>query len=139
MSAMADTLAANAAKDQGTGFGDYFAVLRKRRRLMLALAIPIVVVAVLLACTLPSIYRSTGMIQVDKDDNLKNVVDQNSQDAPYVDEYVQALSTRVLTGKNLKQLLQTERLYPDQDKADPVDILQRLRKDIHVDIVTVPI
>jgi len=139
MSAVADTFAANAAKDQGTGFGDYFAILKRRRRLMLALAIPIIAIAVLLACTLPSIYRSTGTVQVDKDENLKNVVDQNSQEAPYVDEYVQALSTRVLTGKNLKQLLATERLYPDQDTADPVDVLQRLRKDIRVDIVTVPI
>jgi len=131
-------MAGNAAKDDGAGFGDYFAVLRKRRRLMLSIAIPIVAIAALLAATLPAQYRSTGLIQVDKDENLKNLVAQNSQDAPYVDQYVQSLSTRVLTDKNLMGLLQAQRLYPDQDK-DLVDTMQRLHKDIRVDIVTVPI
>jgi protein tyrosine kinase modulator len=51
---------------------------------------------------------------------------------------VQSLSTAVLSDKNLSLLLAKQPLYEDQAE-DPKGALKRLRKDIHVDMVTVPI
>jgi uncharacterized protein involved in exopolysaccharide biosynthesis len=128
----------NSVRDEGMGFGEYFAVLKKRRRLMLMLALPIAAIAALLAITLPNVYRSTGLIQIEEEENLKNLVDRASEDTPYADQYVQTLSTRVLNDKNLAGLLESVQLYPNQS-ADLQDTLAKLHDDINVDIVTMPI
>jgi uncharacterized protein involved in exopolysaccharide biosynthesis len=105
---------------------------------MLTLALPVAILGVLLAFTLPNIYRSVGLIQIDEAENLKNVVTQASQDAPYADQYVQSLSTRVLSDRNLQGLLQALQLYPGQSD-DLAGALSQLHDDISVDIVTMPI
>ncbi len=139
MSVAVDSMASGAPlRDEGMGFGEYFAVLRKRRRLMLMVAVPIVLIAALLALTLPDVYRSTGVIQIEEEENLKNVVDRDNQDSRYADQYVQTLSTRVLSDKNLVGMLESMKLYPNQDD-DLATTLQRLHQDINVDIVTMPI
>jgi protein tyrosine kinase modulator len=139
MSVAMDSVASGSPlRDEGMGFGEYFAVLKRRRRLMLMVALPIVIIAVLLAMTLPNVYRSTAVIQIEEAENLKNVADRDTQDTRYADQYVQTLSTRVLSDKNLVGMLEGMKLYPQQDD-DLAATLQRLHKDISVDIVTMPI
>ena len=125
------------APEAAPGFGEYFGILKKRARLLLSIALPIAALGVLLAIGLPDIYRSSGLIEIEKDQNLQNVVSRQDEEAPYADEYVQSLSTKVLSDTNLKRLLQEHQLYEDQE--DLPATLKRLRGDIGVKIVTVPI
>lgn len=124
-----------------TGFGDYLAILRKRRKLLLMVGLPIVAIGVALAIALPDVYRSQGEIEIEGAQALKtnpNALAQDPDDTPYADQYVRSLSTVVLSDRNLAMLLKQHQLYDDQAE-DPSGALDRLSGDIKVDIVTVPI
>lgn len=132
------------AADDVPGFAEYLGILRKRRRLLLTLATPIVVLGGLLAVGLPDIYRSSGLIEIEGAENLRSgannlsIVGRQSDEPMYADQYVQSLSTQVLSEKSLRGLLGQHRIYDDQDE-DLSAAAKKLRSDIDVDIVTVPI
>lgn len=120
-------------------FGDYFAILKKRRRLMFSVGAPIAGLAALLALGLPDLYRASGLIEIEGSaQNMKNIVARDTEEPAYADQYVQTLSTTVLSDENLTRLLQQQQLYDNQND-DIKGALKRLRGDIDVDIVTVPI
>lgn len=124
-----------------TGFGDYLAILRKRRKLLFLVGLPILAIGVALAIALPDVYRSEGQIEIEGAQALRsnpNSLTQDPDDTPYADQYVRSLSTVVLSDRNLAKLLNQHQLYEDQ-AADPAAALDRLSSDIKVDIVTVPI
>jgi polysaccharide biosynthesis transport protein len=124
-----------------TGFGDYLAILRKRRKLLLLVGLPILAIGVALAIALPDVYRSQGEIEIEGAQVARanpNSLTQDPDDTPYADQYVRSLSTVVLSDRNLAKLLNEHQLYDDQ-AADPSAALDRLSGDIKVDIVTVPI
>lgn len=126
------------------GFGEYFGIIRKRRRLLLLVAGPIAAIGALLAIGLPDVYRASGLIEIEEADSLKNgqnlksVIARDSDEPLYADQYVQSLSTIVLSDKSLSRLLSKHSLYDDQ-KDDIAAAVKKLRSDIDVDIVTVPI
>jgi polysaccharide biosynthesis transport protein len=130
---------------ESPGFGEYFGILRKRRRLLMLVAGPIIGVGAALALLLPDVYRSAGLIEIEgqqgpratgqSQSNLQSVVARDSDEPMYPDQYVESLGTVVLSDKNLKKLLAEHRLYDGQDKDIPAAVDQ-LRSDIKVNIVT---
>src|SRR5580658_3980909 len=78
---------------------DYFAVLSRRRGLVLAIWLPIVLVALVLALALPSFYRSSATFKFVRDINDPNQ-SQNSTNA-YADHYVSSLKDSVLSVERL--------------------------------------
>lgn len=136
---MHTTAPANA--DSATpGFGEYLAVLRKRRRLLFLVALPIVAIGALLALLLPDVYRSEGTIEIEAaQSSSRNFVGRSErQESPYADQYVQSLSTVVLSDSSLKRLLSQHELYDDQGD-DLSGAVVQLRDDIDVNIVTATI
>lgn len=135
------TTSAAGHEPETNGFGDYLAILRKRRKLLLLVGLPIVALGVALAIALPDVYRSSGEIEIEGAQALRanpNSLTQDPDDTPYADQYVRSLSTVVLSDRNLAKLLNEHQLYEDQ-AADPAAALDKLGSDIKVDIVTVPI
>ena len=125
-----------AAKDDSPDLGEYFDILRKRRRLMLLVALPIIALGAALAFLLPDVYRAEGNIEIEGAQASKNLIARTAKDDdPYADQYVQSLSTEVLSTANLKRMLAAHTLYDDQDQ-DPEGAILKLRDDISVDIVT---
>lgn len=126
------------AESQAPGFGEYFGILKKRRRLLLNIAVPIAALGALLAIGLPDIYRSAALIEIDEQQMMQNMLARGqgstNQDQEYADEYVQSLSTRVLSDGNLRRLLEEHTLY-DSDEEERA-LVNRLRSDIDVSIVT---
>jgi polysaccharide biosynthesis transport protein len=140
------TIAPDSA-DEMPGLGDYLSIVRKRRRLLFMVGLPILALGGLLALGLPDIYRSQGLIEIEGAESiregaakgtLQDSIARESDEPLYADQYVQSLTTVVLSDKNLSQLLAKQQLYEDQAE-DPKGASQRLRKDIKVDMVTVPI
>ena len=127
---------------ESTGFGDYFAILRKRRRLLFLVGLPIVAIGGALALALPDVYRSSGEIEIEGAQaavkSNPNALAADPDASPYADQYVRSLSTVVLGDRTLSRLLKEHRLYDDQAE-DPEGAVAKLRSDIKVDIVTVPI
>jgi polysaccharide biosynthesis transport protein len=133
--------------DEMPGFGDYVGIVRKRKRYLFMVGLPILALGGLLALALPDIYSSTALIEIEGAENvhqgaanatLQDSIARQSDEPLYADQYVQSLSTQVLSEKNLSQLLQKHQLYEDQ-LEDPRSAVKRLKKDIDVEMVTVPI
>jgi uncharacterized protein involved in exopolysaccharide biosynthesis len=122
----------------GPGLSDYFAAIKRRRNLMLGIALPIVALAVLLAIGLPSMYQSSGFIEIEEAQNLNKVVGDASNEPRYADQYVASLGAVVLSKTNLRKLLQEQELYDDQNE-DAGAAVERLKRDIDVNIVTTQI
>jgi uncharacterized protein involved in exopolysaccharide biosynthesis len=126
---------------ESSGFGDYLGALRRRRKLLLLVALPIIAIGAALALALPDKYRSEGQIEIEGAQAVKsnpNALAQDPEESPYADQYVRSLSTVVLSDRNLAKLLAEHTLY-DHQADDPSGALDNLRNDIKVDIVTVPI
>jgi len=121
----------------GPGLQDYVAAIKRRRNLVFGIAVPIILLAIMLAIGLPSFYESSGFIEIEEAQNLRVVTDA-SNEPRYADQYVQSLSTIVLGTTNLRRLLQEHQLYEDQ-REHPEAALERLKRSINVDIVTTPI
>jgi succinoglycan biosynthesis transport protein ExoP len=138
---------ARSPDDELPGFGDYVGIVRKRKRYLFMVGLPILALGGLLALALPDIYTSLALVEIEGAENirqsstsstLQDSIARQSDEPLYADQYVQSLSTQVLSEKTLSRLLKTHTLYEDQAE-DPRSAVKRLRKDIDVDMVTVPI
>ena len=72
------------------GFGEYFGILKKRRRLLLNIVVPIAALGALLAIALPDIYRSVALIEIDEQQSMQNMLARGSSNdqEEYADQYV---------------------------------------------------
>jgi len=122
----------------GPGLSDYIAAIKRRRNLVFGIALPIIALSIMLAIGLPSIYRSSGFIEIEDAQRLQKAMNDQTNEPRYADQYVQSLGTVVLSTTNLRKLLQQEQLYEHQND-DPEAALERLKRDIGVEIVTTPI
>jgi polysaccharide biosynthesis transport protein len=120
-------------------FSDYLHAIARRKGLLFAIAIPIAVLAILLAATLPDVYTASALVEIDDPSSSQALSDAASNgESNYADQYVQNLKGIVLTDGNLRRLNQEQSLYPDLAQDEPA-MLKRMRRDIDVQIVTTPI
>jgi succinoglycan biosynthesis transport protein ExoP len=118
-------------------FSDYIHAIGRRKALLIGIAIPIAILAILLSLTLPDIYTSSALVEIEDSASSQSLA-SGTQDASYADQYVQNLKGIVLTDAALRKLNEEHRLYPELGD-DESAMLKRLRRDIHVQIVTTPI
>jgi succinoglycan biosynthesis transport protein ExoP len=117
---------------------DYLHAIGRRKALLFAVAIPIAVLATLLALTLPDVYTSAALVEIDDPSTSQSLAGANSADSSYADQYVQNLKGIVLSDSNLRKLNEEHALYPEFGE-DSSAMLKRMRRDIEVSIVTTPI
>jgi len=110
-------------------FSDYVSSLRRRRPLVLAIWLPIVIVTMLLAVGLPSEYVSTATFQLKTDFN-----DQAKGDN-YADRYVSGLTNAVLGSADLRAAVKTLAPYPSLAESLPA-ALKRLQSDVSAEMIT---
>ncbi len=118
-------------------FSDYLHAIARRRALLFGIAIPIAVLAVLLALTLPDIYTSSALVEIDEPSSAQSLAG-TSAGSSYADQYVQNLKGIVLTDANLRKLQAEHNLEPAFEENEAA-ALKRIRRDINVQIVTTPI
>ena len=124
-------------------FSDYVHAIARRKTLLFGIAIPIAVLAILLSLTLPDIYTSSGLVEIDDPSAAQSLSIQTGNgngESDYADQYVQNLKGIVLTDSNLRKLNDLHKLYPEYEGADDDSaMLKRMKRDIAVSIVTTPI
>jgi succinoglycan biosynthesis transport protein ExoP len=123
---------------QSPEFSDYLHAIARRKALLIGIAIPIAVLAILLSLTLPNIYTSSALVEIDEPSSTQSLAGGGGGEQSYADQYVQNLKGIVLSDSNLRKLNTEHDLYPDL-ADDPGAMLKRLKRDIHVAIVTTPI
>jgi uncharacterized protein involved in exopolysaccharide biosynthesis len=116
-------------REKTTEFSDYVTSLRRRRRLIVAIWLPIVLVSALLAVGLPSQYGSTATFQ------LKTELNDQSKGDNYVDRYISGLRGTVLTSPELRGALPQLAPYPEL-RTDPAAALKKLQGDLGVEMLT---
>src|SRR3954469_23157050 len=125
-------------------FSDYLHAIGRRKALLFGIAIPVAILAILLSVTLPDVYSSSGLVEIDDPSTQApqtqplNSLSTDNGESDYADQYVQNLKGIVLTDGNLRKLDKEHNLYPDLADDDAA-MLKRLRRDIAVSIVTTPI
>jgi uncharacterized protein involved in exopolysaccharide biosynthesis len=119
------------ATESTPSLAEYLAALRRRRPLMVSVALPIILVAVILALALPDLYRSSatfGLVTGRFAESLGDPVE-------YVDQYVMSLAERVLDNTNLAGMLSEADPYPELGD-DELAALEELRDNVTVEMTT---
>ncbi len=110
-------------------FSDYVDSLRRRRRLLLTIWVPVVLLTMLLAAGLPSEYGSTATFQ------LKTDLNDHARGDNYADRYISGLTGTVLGSPELRAAIGSLAPYP-QLKDDPGAALKKLQGDVRADMLT---
>ena len=114
---------------RSTEFSDYVNSLRRRRRLIVAIWLPIVVFSLLLVVALPSEYGSTATFQ------LKTELSDQARGDNYADRYISGLTGSILASPELRAELGVLKPYPAL-KADPNAVLRKIKGDLNVEMLT---
>ncbi len=112
--------------DNSLGFADYFAAVKRRRKLMALVALPVIVIAGIIALALPDIFIAPAEFQFEQSALAEIEGARNNRDE-YEDEFVTKLTELVTTGQNLKRM--KDELKLDTDSED-------IRSNIDVEMVT---
>src|SRR6187399_644954 len=116
--------------DNNPEFSDYIHAIARRKALLFGVAIPIAVLAILLSITLPDVYTSSALVEIDEPSNTASLTTGQasaSAESSYADQYVQNLKGIVLTDANLRKLDAEFDLYPDL-ADDESAMLKRMRR-----------
>jgi len=109
---------------------DITALLRRRRRYFLAPFLLIFGASVAAGLLLPSVYEATATIRIDRQQIPRQVL-ETAPLAGTVDEYLEALSQRVLSNDNLLQVAERLNLFPaPTDEAEKQAIGKEMRSAI---------
>jgi uncharacterized protein involved in exopolysaccharide biosynthesis len=114
---------------QSVEFSDYVNALRRRRRLILAIWLPLVLLSALLAVGLPSEYGSVATFQ------LKTDLNDQAKGDNYADRYIAALTDTVLGSPELRAAVKSLAPYP-RLTDDAVAAQKKLDGDVDVKMLT---
>jgi polysaccharide biosynthesis transport protein len=119
---------------QISGTASYLSAVRRRRRLMLFIALPIVLSALVAALALPDVYQASGMVSIEQArlEGVKSSTRAATDD--YVQEYVRSVSNELLTEKVLRRAAAEIVPYPEL-KDDVGAAARRMIKDTRIDMV----
>lgn len=110
--------------EQSYSLDDYIGALRRRSRIFFLTAIPIVLIAAVIAFTLPNEFRSTARISVDLEgSNVQSL--EPIQVAAYADQYIAELRDHVLAEENLQRFAMDTNAFPQSE--DELTVSERVR------------
>lgn len=112
--------------ENARGFSDYFAAIKRRRRLMAVIALPVFIGAVILALALPKIFIAPAEFQFERS-ALEEIEGARNNREQYEDEFVAKLSELVLNSENLKKV---------KDELKLVEDIGEIRDGVEVEMVT---
>ena len=88
---------------------DYLALIRRQSRVIISTIVAISLIGVMIAYSIPAMYRSTSHFLIEQQDIPQDVV--QSTVTSYVDEQIQEVRQRVMSSAKLVQLIQKHGLY----------------------------
>jgi len=99
---------------------DYLAVLRRRRKILAAFAVPIVVGAALLSLLLPDNYTSWAHIDMNLEGSKVRTLEP-IEITTYADQYIADLTDRALIPDNIVELANDPEVFPD-DRSESAEL-----------------
>ncbi len=133
---MTDPLAQASGPDEASrkDFREYLALVRRRRWSILAVTAVLASIALVVAISLPPVYRSKATIQVQEQEVPPELV--RSTITSFADERIHVISQQVMTRAVLLQLVEKYDLYGVQRQRETSDdIVERMRRDIKLSTI----
>jgi uncharacterized protein involved in exopolysaccharide biosynthesis len=107
----------------------------RRRKVFVAVAVPVLAATLLFAVLWPPTYRSTATILIEQQEMPQDLV--RSVITTYADQRVQVISQRVMTSQNLMTLIDRYNLYPvKRDRLPREELLDTMRNDIDLKMIS---
>lgn len=122
-------------EEQTLEIGDYFDILKRRKLALILPAVLVILLAGVVAVLLPSIYKSTATILIEEQDIPANFV--MSTVTGYAEQHIQTIQQRIMSSKNLMEIIDRFHLYPEyRDRSTMDEIITKMRDDIHLDLIS---
>lgn len=122
-------------ENQAPDIKDYLKIIKRRRKFVIIPFVVILLVSIVIAVVLPSIYRSKATILIEQQEIPSELV--RSTVTTFVDERIQKISQRIMTRSNLMEIIKKYNLYADDIKTKPEEkIIEKMHKSIKVDTVS---
>jgi uncharacterized protein involved in exopolysaccharide biosynthesis len=120
--------------DEGRPIGEYFALLRRRLKLIIAVFVGVGAISVAVAFGLPAVYRSTATILIKEQEIPQEFV--RSTVTSFADERIQVISQQVMTRATLLDLADRYGLYAkERQRETSEEVLDRMRRDIKLTLI----
>lgn len=117
---------------------EYLALLRRRRTMILSVALSLLVASAALAFLLPAAYRSTATILIEEQEVPSDLV--RSAIATYADQRIETIKQQVLSRATLWRIIEQYGLYNDLRKWNATEeVLSRFLKDIQIEVMNVKV
>ena len=122
-------------EEQAPDLRDYLAILNRRKwQLILPIAVLLPIVLVV-AMKLPPIYRSTAKILIEEQEIPRDLV--RTTVTSFADQRIQVIKQRVMTQKNLGDLIEKYDLYPRiREQVSLSAAVAEMREDTELDMVS---
>src|SRR5262249_26639305 len=110
----------------------------RRRTVILAVGLSLLLVSAALAFLLPAVYRSTSTILIEEQEVPPDLV--RSAIATYADQRIETIKQQVLSRSTLWRIIEQYDLYKDFRKRRATEeVLLRFVKDIYIEVMNVKV
>jgi polysaccharide biosynthesis transport protein len=129
----------NEAPRESASLPDYLAAVKRRRKLIAVVAVPIVIITVVLAIGLPDVYVSSAIIEFDKAKVPTQIVaaPRTDDEKSFADQYVASLAESVLRTRNLREMLK-DVPAAGHGKAER-DAIETVKRSTNIQTIRVPV
>lgn len=100
---------------EGKSLRDYVSLIKRRHKVIVFSIVVISLLGVILAYSIPAMYRSTSRFLIEQQDIPQDIV--QSTVTSYVDEQIQEVRQRVMSSSKLIEVVQEHDLYPELRSA----------------------
>lgn len=113
---------------------DYLVIARRRKWYLIIPFVLVALGAVVVASTLPPVYRSDATILIEDPEVPDNIVASLVSD--YVEKRLEAISRRVMVTESLSRIIERYDLYPEPRKRLPMaTVVETMRANIRRDMI----
>lgn len=124
--------------NESADFGQYVAILKKRKNYFIIPALVVFVIAALFAFLWPASYESSSTILIEEQQIPQEFV--RSTVTGFADQRIQSLTQQILSRVKLWEIIQQFNLYPNQrEKFTREEILEKMRDNIKLSTISAEI
>jgi polysaccharide chain length determinant protein (PEP-CTERM system associated) len=117
------------------GISDYIAILRRRKFQLIIPAVIILLISIVIAVGLPSIYRAEATILIEQQEIPNELV--RSTVTSFAGERIQVISQRVMTTENLGKIIKKYGLYRNKIKNTSISLLaEELSNEVELEMIS---
>ena len=122
-------------ENQTPDIKDYLKIVKKRRRFLIIPLAIILLLSIVLAVALPSVYRSTATILIEEQEIPSELV--KSTVTTFAARQVQYINQRIMSRSNLVDIIKKYDLYASDRKSKTEEvILEKMRDSIKVETIS---